>query len=186
MRQKGGRIPESEGESLSVVSDSLWPQGLNSPWNSPGQNTGVGSLSLLQGIFPTQGLNSGIPHWGQILYQLSHKGSPRILEWVAYPFSRGSSQPRNQTRVSCIAGGFLTNWDIRESLKKALKREASILWSPSSLRLHLCVEPNVPPMFCFLIISLSLHYSSDTCKHLHGIHSHVLKTMTNFLINDLK
>jgi len=146
VRQKGGRIPESEGESLSVVSDSLRPQGLNSPWNSPGQNTGVGSLSLLQGIFPTQGSNSGLPHWGRILYQLSHKGSPRILEWVAYPFSRGSSQPRNRT----IAGGFFTNWGIRESLKKALKREASILWLPSSLRLHLCVEPNVPPMFCFL------------------------------------
>ena len=44
-----------------------------------------------------------------ILYQLSHKGSPRILEWVAHPFSSGSSQPRNQTGVSCIAGGFFTN-----------------------------------------------------------------------------
>ena len=39
----------------------------------------------------------------------------RILEWVAFPFSRGSSQPRNQTRVSCIAGGFLTNWVMREA-----------------------------------------------------------------------
>ena len=45
----------------------------------------------------------------RILYQLSHKGSPRMLEWVAYPFSRGSSQPRNQTKFSCIAGGFFTN-----------------------------------------------------------------------------
>ena len=64
-----------------------------SPWNSPGQNIGVGSLSLLQGIFPTQGSNPGLPHCRQILYQLSHKRSPRILEWIAYPFSRGSSQP---------------------------------------------------------------------------------------------
>ena len=47
-------------------------------WNSPGQNTGVGSLSLLQGIFPTQGLNPGLLHNRQILYQLSHKGSPCI------------------------------------------------------------------------------------------------------------
>ena len=47
-----------------------------SPWNSPGQNTGVGSLSLLQGIFPTQGSNPGLPHCRWILYQLSHKGSP--------------------------------------------------------------------------------------------------------------
>ena len=81
-------------KSLSrVVSDSLWP-----PWNSPGQITGVGSLSLLQGIFATQGSNPGLPHCGCILYQLSHKGSPRILQWVAYPFSSGSSGNRNRTR----------------------------------------------------------------------------------------
>ena len=94
------------------------PYGYNylySPWNSPGQNTGVGSLSLLQGIFPTQGLNPGLLHWRQILYQMSHKGSPRILEWVAYPFSSGSSLPRNRTRVSRIVGGFFTNWDMREA-----------------------------------------------------------------------
>ena len=90
----------------SVMSDSLWPRGLYSPWNSPGQNTGVGSLSLLQGIFPTQGLNPGLLHCRQILYQLSHKGSWRILKWVAYSLSSRSSQPRNQTRVSCIAGGL--------------------------------------------------------------------------------
>ena len=71
------------------------PHGLYSAGISPGQNTGVGSLSLLQGIFPTQGLNPGLWHCRQILYQLSHKGSPRRLWWVAYPFSRGSSQPRN-------------------------------------------------------------------------------------------
>ena len=79
------------------MSDSLQPHGLYSPWNSPGQNTGVGSLSLFQGIFPTQGSSSGFPHCRQILYQLSHKGSPRILEWVAYSFFSWSSQPRNQT-----------------------------------------------------------------------------------------
>ena len=63
-----------ESESHSVVSDSLWPRGLYSPWNSPGQNTGVGNLSLLQGIFLiTQGSNPGLPHCRQSLYQLSHK-----------------------------------------------------------------------------------------------------------------
>jgi len=66
-------------------------------------------LSLLQGIFPTQGSNPGLPHCRQILYQLSHKGSPRILEWVAYLLSSGSSQPRNQPGVFCIVGGFFTN-----------------------------------------------------------------------------
>ena len=129
--------------------------GLYSPWNSPGQNTGVSSLSLLQGIFPTQGLNPGLPHqvdslpaesqgkpkntgvgslsllqqifltqesnqgllhcrW--ILYQLSCQGSPRIPEWVAYPFSSKSSWPRNRTQVSWIAGEFFTNWAIREAV----------------------------------------------------------------------
>ena len=55
---------------------TLQPHGLYSPWNSPGQNTGAGSLSLLQGIFPIQGSNPGLPHCRRILYQLSHKGSP--------------------------------------------------------------------------------------------------------------
>ena len=97
-------------ESCSVFHYySLRPHRLYSPWNSPGQNTGVGSLSPLPGIFPTQGSNPGLPHCRQILYELSHKGSPRRLEWVAYPFSSGSSQSRNQTGVSCIAGGFFTN-----------------------------------------------------------------------------
>ena len=106
----------SESESHSAMSDSLWPHGLYSPWNSPGQNTGVGSLSLLQGIFPTQGLSSDLLHCRWILYQLSHRGSPRILEWVAYPFSSGSSWPRNRTGVSCIAAGFFTNRTIKEVL----------------------------------------------------------------------
>ena len=77
------------------------------PWHSPGWNTGVSSRSLRQGIFPTQGSKPGLPLCGQILYQLSHQGSPRILERVAYPFSRASSPPRNGTRVYRIAGGFL-------------------------------------------------------------------------------
>ena len=58
------------------MSNSLQPHGLYTPWNSPGQNTRVGSLSLLQGIFPTQGSHPGLLHCRQILYQLSHKGSP--------------------------------------------------------------------------------------------------------------
>ena len=118
-------------ESCSVISNSLWPHGLYkemdttewlnwtglyNPWTSPGQNTGLGGLSLLQGIFPTQGLNTGLPHCRWILYLLSHKGSPRTLEWVAYRFSSRSSQPRNRTGVSCNAGRFFTNWAIREAL----------------------------------------------------------------------
>ena len=70
---------------------------------------------LLQGIFLTQGLNPGLPHCRQVPYYLSHQGSPRILEWVAYPFSRGSSWPSNQTGVSYIAGGFFTSRATREA-----------------------------------------------------------------------
>ena len=84
------------------MSDSLWPYRLHSPWNSPGQNTGVGSLPLMQGIFPTQGSKPGVPHCRWILSQLSHQGSPRILEWAAYPFFSGSSPLRNWTRVSTL------------------------------------------------------------------------------------
>ena len=67
---------QGRSQSHSVVSDSLRHHGLYSPWNSTGQNTGVGHLSLLQGIFPTQGSSPGLLHCGQIPYQLSHKGSP--------------------------------------------------------------------------------------------------------------
>jgi len=66
---------ENERQNCSVMSDSYQPHGLYSPWNSPGQNTGVGSFSLLQEIFPTQGLNPGLPHCRWILYHLNHKRS---------------------------------------------------------------------------------------------------------------
>ena len=108
-------VKVKESESGLIGSNSLWPHGLYSLWKSPGQNNGVDSLSLLQGIFPTQGSNPGVPYRRQILYQLSHQGNPRILEWVDYPISRGLPWPRNRTRVSCIAGRFFTNWAIREA-----------------------------------------------------------------------
>ena len=77
-------LKRSESENLSVMTNSLGPHGLYSPWNSPGQNTGLGSLSLLQGIFPTQWWNPGFPHYRQILYKLSHKGSPSPKFRMAY------------------------------------------------------------------------------------------------------
>ena len=107
-------------DSRLVMSNSLRPHGLYSPWNSPGQNTGVGSLYLLQGIFLSQGLNPGLPYCRWILYQLSHKGSEvaqscptpsdpmdcslpgspihgifqaRVLEWVAIAFSEPQGKP---------------------------------------------------------------------------------------------
>ena len=71
------------------------------------------AILFSRGIFQTQGLNSGLLHYRWILYQLSHKGNPRLLGWVAYHFSSRSSQPRNWTGISCIAGRFFTNWAIR-------------------------------------------------------------------------
>ena len=67
------------------------------------------------GDFPTRGSNPGLPHCKWILYCLNHQGSPRILEWRAYPFSRGSSWPRNQAGFFCIAGGSFTSWTTREA-----------------------------------------------------------------------
>ena len=84
------------------------PQGSSVHGDSPGKNTGMGCHALLQGIFPTQGLIPGLPNCTLILYHLSYQGGPRILEWVAYPFSRGSPRPRNRSRVSCIAGGYIS------------------------------------------------------------------------------
>ena len=84
------------------------PPGFSIYGDSPDKNTGVSCHALLPGIFSIQGLNPGLLHCRWILYHLSHQESPRILEWVAYHFSTGSSQPRNQTSVSCTAGGFFT------------------------------------------------------------------------------
>ena len=118
--------------SRLVMPDSLQPHELSPPGSfvhgdSPGKNTGVGCHGLLQGIFPTEGSNPGLLHCGQILYCLSHQGNPRILEWVAYPFSRGSSWPRNRTNVSCIAGGFFTSWATREAHIFAINETIIIL-----------------------------------------------------------
>ena len=88
---------------VTLLCSILWLHGIYSPWNSAGQNTRVGSCSLLHGIFPTHGSNPGLLYCRHLLYQLSHEGSPRILEWVAYPCSSRSSWPKNWTGVSSIA-----------------------------------------------------------------------------------
>ena len=126
-RREGPPVLHSWKVKVAQLCPTLRPHGLYSPWDSPGQNAGVGSLSLLQGTFPTQGSNPGLPHCRQILYQLSHKGSPRTLEWVAYPFSSRSSQPRNWTRVSRIASRFFTDWPIREAWLEEIQKGKSHL-----------------------------------------------------------
>ena len=111
---KGSFASVKWSESHSVVSDSLWPHGLYSPWNSPGQNTGVGSRSLLQGIFPTQGSNPGLQLRSPSLQADSLPAEPQ-----GKPKNTGMSSlslhQQNWTRVSCIAGGFFTSWAIREA-----------------------------------------------------------------------
>ena len=161
---------KSESKCCSVMSDSLWPHGLHRPWNSPGQNTGVGSVQFssiaqscptlcnpldcstqisLSSTTPRVCLNScPLSQWchpiisssviptgegsSSLLQRITQPraelrspalqvdslpaeqpGSPRILEWVSYPFS---SQSRNQTGVSRIAGRFFTSWPTREVL----------------------------------------------------------------------
>ena len=92
---------------------------LYSPWNSPGQNNGVGSLSLLQGLFPTQGSNPGLPHCRQILYQLSHKGSLRILEWVKW------SEVKSLSRVRF----FATPWTVAHQAPPFMGFSRQEYWS---------------------------------------------------------
>ena len=134
------------------MSNALRPLGLYSPWNSPGQNTGVDSSFPLQGIFPTEGLKPGLSHCRRILYQLSHQRSPRMLEWVAYPFSRRSSQPRNRSGVSCIAGRFFTNWVTREDFQSHIIKKGAgwkrLLW-----------------LFFKAITSIPVFHASFDCPH---------------------
>ena len=109
------------------------PPGSSVHGDSTGKNTEVGCHALLQGVFPTQGSNPGHLHCGQILHHLSHQGRPRILAWVAYPFSRGTSRPRNQTRVSWIVGGFFTSWATETKWKQARGNGSSIFWLSNSI-----------------------------------------------------
>ena len=108
--------------SCSVISNSLQPHGLQSarllcPWGFSRQEYWSGLPCLpLQGIFPTQESNPGLLHYRWTFYHLSYQGSPRILEWVTYPFSRGSSQPRDWILASHIAGRFFTVWATKETL----------------------------------------------------------------------
>ena len=145
-----------KSEGRSVVSNYLQLHGLYSPWNSPGQNTGVGSLSLLQGIFPTQGSNPGLLHCRWILYCLSHQGSPWILEWVAYLFSRGSSQPRDRTQVSCTAGGFFTIWPPKKPYNTLRSHNYNLAAITKLTRGHTIFSSGLNRVLLFEIKEISL------------------------------
>ena len=112
-------------KSLSCV-QLLGSHGLYSLWNSPGQNTGIGNLSLLQGIFPTQGLNSDLPHHRQILYQLSHKGS--LQGKKKQENSRKTSTSASLTMLKPLTvwittnhGKLLKRWEYQTTLPASWK-----------------------------------------------------------------
>ena len=98
----------------------------------------MGSHSHLQGIFPTQGWNPGLPHCRQVLYQLSHQGSPRILEWVAYPFSSRSSWPGIEPGSPALQADSLpAELPIK---RKRWGREGSRIWSVAPQVLSSCIR----------------------------------------------
>ena len=103
-------------ESCLILYDPMdcSPRGSSVCGDSPGKNTRVGCHAS-PGDVANPGIKPGLPQCRQILYPLSSQGSPRTLEWVAYPFSSWLSRPRNWTGVSCITGGFVTNWVTREA-----------------------------------------------------------------------
>ena len=158
------------------MSNYLWAHGLYSPGNSLGQNTGV-AFPFSRGSSQPRDQTQTLPHCRQILYQLNHKGSPRILEWVTYPFSSGSSQPRNWTRVSCTAGRFFTNWAIREA-PSLLRVIVVYSWREKILNAQYSFAPNdfwndgirIPELYLYASLTekcVQIHKSrnrQDTCS----------------------
>ena len=123
--------------------------------DSPGKNTLEGCHALVQEIFPTQRSNPGLPHCRQILYHLNYHGSPGIIEWVAYPFPRGSSWPQNQMGVSCIAGRFFSSWATREAYRKQqLKVEGFFFLVCLFLSCHFKDKEHKRSAFIFFLLIL--------------------------------
>ena len=124
-------------ESHSVMSDSLWLHELYSPWNSPGQNTGMGSRSLLQGIFPTQGSNPGLQHCRQILYQLSRQGSPKCILSVLRGMWDLSSLSRYWTWPPALEAQSLNHWTAREDNNPYSEGKTWVnIWIPKRWKTH--------------------------------------------------
>ena len=121
------------------MSRSLQPHGLYSPWNSPGQNTGVGSRSLLQRIFPTQGSNPGLSHCRQIFYQLSHREAPWVI--FLFKFKMGHKASETVCNISNAFGSELVTKEMRVNPKgnqswifigrTDAEAETPILWPPN-------------------------------------------------------
>ena len=112
-------------ESCSVMSDSLRTHSLYSPWNSPVQNTGLGSLSFLQGIFPTQGSNPGLPQFRRTLYQLTGDVLKHWLSHSVDPSPDSRATPCWPTVGASASLSFLTGKQTnkKQQLKVSTDRE---------------------------------------------------------------
>ena len=138
---------QSESENRSVITNSLRPVGLYSPWNSPDQNTWVGSCSLSLGIFPTQGWNPGLLHCRWILYQLSHQRSPSTL---------------NGRYFLLVVCGRNPGWKYK-SWKGGSQNTSVLCCVVSVRRLDICY------MWCHLISMATLDISFIVLFYIQGI-----------------
>ena len=134
------------------MSNSLWPHGLLHPWDFPGKSTGVGCHFLLQGIFPTQGLNLGLLHYGQTLYSLSHQVSCRKLNFTIINLKRtrvfaGAETTTSFKSVMCTTRGPVI-WELSEQsmVLRACTLNPSVvtvlvLWLPSIFQKERRLKP---------------------------------------------
>ena len=155
---------ECESVSCSVVSDSLWPHELWLTrllclWNSPGKNTGVGSHTLLQGIFPTQGSNPGSPHCRQILYHLSHQGIPYKQDGDEQDIILACQAEKDLVRGILTRNPRFTVWRSqfcdRNTYRSSIRRKKTLGRREKLSQTFLCSSALLR-LFWFWIISPSL------------------------------
>ena len=152
-KNQSGSFVVSVSESRSVVSNSLGPHGLYNPWNSPGQNTGVGSSSLLQGIFPTQESNWGLLHYRQILYQLIYQGNPVLWQDI---FNVESLDRERQKGGDRNRGGFTRGWErTGKSEQDVGTAKTQFLWILGSKGLN-----NIFCIFIYFILKIIANFLS--------------------------
>ena len=133
-------------------------------WGFSRQNSGVGCHALLQGNLPNPGIKARSPTLQVDSLPSEPWGKPRILEWVAYPFSRASSQPRNWTRVSCIEGEFFISGVTREAqtrdqiMPPAMEVQSLNLWTTREVPKYQFFAKYVCCKYYIPVCSLSFHF----------------------------
>ena len=124
---------------------------------------------------PDSWSNLGLLHWKLILYHLSHQGRPRILEWIAYPFSGGSSQPKDRTGVSCIAGRFFTSYQGGPNIAVAYPNYTwcvfvcflALFTEVSAMDTHAEITAALGYCSCTFFLQLDFLYFIDLIAYLH-------------------